>query len=349
MRDVGRDEFADVEADRAWPKVGVGERKNDRGVVDGCCRRLGDIGLLSAREDGRIPKALLGPRDGGLLASGLATPISAARFDGVALSRKRDDVVDRRRSATRGDGIPGRLGNGLFALLPLVPLFALLPEAAETDRKMGSSGLSGSAGGKPTVLALGVSSPSLTITHPLGLRKVAPDLSGSIGVDCFRAGGAGRAEGVRSSAFGFTVDTVLRLIPRGRPPDTRRLGALAPSLSSVAFKRACKSCSSRNPLVFAARFGLVGCPLGGRAGDETMLFRLRTSEGEAALCARLRDVVDRARVDKPLGESTSLVEYRLTAGDSVGIEDDVLLRTSTEVRRGGSGVVAWGRTFGSSR
>jgi hypothetical protein len=81
-----------------------------------------------------------------------------------------------------------------------------------------------------------------------------------------------------------------------------------------------------------------------------MLFRLRASDGEAALCARLRDVVDRARLDSPLGESIKRVEYRFTAGDSVGMDDAVLLRTSAiEERRGGSGVIAWGRALGSSR
>jgi hypothetical protein len=311
-------------------------------VVDGCGRRLGDIGLLSAREVERVLNALPGPRDGGLvLASELAPLISAARFEGVARSFNRDEVVERRSSATSGDGMPGRVGKGLFAPLLLVPLLALRPEAAEAERKLGSRGLWGSACRRPEVLALGVSSPSLTKTHPLGLRNVAPDLSASIGVDCFRAGTAVRAEGVCSSTFGLAVDTALRVIPRGSPPDTNRLGALAPSLSSVAFNLACRSCNSLKPFVFAARFGLVGRPRGWRAGDGPIVFLLRASDGEAALCARLREVVDRARVDRPLGESTSRAEYRLTAGDKVGMEDEVLLRTTAaEVRRGGSGVEA---------
>jgi len=51
-------------------------------------------------------------------------------------------------------------------------------------------------------------------------------------------------------------------------------------------------------------------------------------------------VVDRERADGPRGESNCRVEYRLAAGERVGIEEAVVLRGNREMRDGGSGVDA---------
>lgn len=143
------------------------------------------------------------------------------------------------------------------------------------------------------MLFVGVSSVSLTMTQPLGLRNVAPDLSGSTGVDCFRiVGGLGKVglASLTSLGGGCRVEMVRRDMPKGRVPDTKRFGTLVPNFSSVALSLACKSYNNLNPFVLVARCGLAF--LAGEGGRENVRVRLRAGELGAALCARLRDVVD---------------------------------------------------------
>ena len=52
----------------------------------------------------------------------------------------------------------------------------------------------------------------------------------------------------------------------------------------------------------------------------------------------MRDVVDLERADPPWGESNCRAEYRLLAGERVGMDDEVLLRARRAARDGGSGV-----------
>lgn len=86
---------------------------------------------------------------------------------------------------------------------------------------------------------VGVLSSSPIITHPFGLRNVAPDLSGSTGVDSCRCDIGGLAGGSLGGA-GLVVVT-RREAPRPMVPDTNLFGILAPSLSSVVFSFACMS------------------------------------------------------------------------------------------------------------
>lgn len=151
---------------------------------------------------------------------------------------------------------------------------------------------------------------SLTMTQPFGLRNVAPDLSGSTGVDCFRTvDSLGTAIFGSLSSFGggCRVETVRREMPSGSVPDTSRFGTLVPSFSSVALSLACRSCKSLKPFVLVARCGLAGF-LAGEGGRESVLVRRRAGDAGVTLCARSRDVDDRASWDFARGESTIRAE-----------------------------------------
>lgn len=124
--------------------------------------------------------------------------------------------------------------------------------------------------------------------------------------------------------------------------DTFRLGILDTSLSSVALRRACKSCKSLKPFVLATRFAFI-CGLPAFAVGAALLrvqpVRDRVKPGDAGgrpapksrrlgmfAPARLRLVVLREREGRPEGDA-GICDIRLEAkGDGVGIDENVLLR-----------------------
>jgi len=113
------------------------------------------------------------------------------------------------------------------------------------------------------MLLVGVSSLSPTKTQLVGLRKFAPDLSESLGVETF----GGTAEGASLSSACFVVDLLnaVEAVLRDNVAETSRVGTFEPKPSFVAFNLACRSCKSRKPLVLTAALGFTGGA--GRAGE----------------------------------------------------------------------------------
>jgi hypothetical protein len=216
----------------------------------------------------------------------------------------------------RGDGIPGLVGSGLDAVL-----------AVDTVRapNVVSSGEEGSCCVKPENCAGGVSSASETKTQPFGERNVTPDRSDApeIGVEATSfvsaetLGFAARARAAEFEAMRFAA-------PRGMGPDTFRFGTFVPSLSSVALSLAWRSCRSLKPFVFADVVAVAA--LVELGSGKPILDLANEGEEDAPALARLRVVVDRARVGIPDGEDETVAENRLAAGDMVGMDVMVLDR-----------------------
>jgi len=143
-----------------------------------------------------------------------------------------------------------------------------------------SRGDDGSKLGMVLILFVGVSSLSLTRTQLLGLRKVAPDLSVSIGVDilCDAVNCVGLSSAFLEDAVDFVVAE--EAVLRESVAETRRFGTFIPNSSFVAFSLACNSCNSLKPLVFTTALGLTGAT---RAGEPMTLCRCLDRAGDAAL------------------------------------------------------------------
>ena len=139
---------------------------------------LGDMGLDALFS---IPSALDAGREGCALPVGtVGLGVLVDRDNRVVPDRARwVEVTERDRFAARGEGMPGRLGSGLFEV-----------DAELTDLKLTAVSTSGESGSGRRASWVrigfcrvgGVSSASETMTQPLGLRNVVPDLSASIGV-----------------------------------------------------------------------------------------------------------------------------------------------------------------------
>ena len=146
------------------------------------------------------------------------------------------------------------------------------------------------------------------------------------GVDSFVSVITRACEALLGAEADVAEGTIRSDAPGGTKTDTFLLVIFAPSLSSAALSRACNSWRIFTPLVFTARLLLIAAE---RAGDRAIWPERDLSiAGDAGATAamRLREVAERETAAVAEGEAGMTAVRRLAAGESVGIEEAVLLR-----------------------